>query len=137
MRQTLRNHCNELPCLLKILMALWILPTPNLIGSSSAEKRQVKTTHSGFLMRNAVSEARKTSISFERTFVRVPRDSFRRNATLAVRRAPLSAIGTIHSLPFDHAKLHEILQFLRLDPKNRARLLQFQGALCHILAITI
>jgi hypothetical protein len=26
--------------------------TPNLIGSSSAEKRQVKTTYSGFLMRS-------------------------------------------------------------------------------------
>ncbi len=40
-----------------------------MIGSSSAEKRHVKTTYSGLLMWTSFSETRKSSISFERTFL--------------------------------------------------------------------
>ena len=46
---------------------------------------------------------------------------FRSEEGLSVKK-----IGTIHPLRLDHTKLHEVLQFFRLNLQNRARLLQLQ-----------
>ena len=108
-----------------------------MIGFSSAEKRQVKTTYSGFLMRSPFSEARKTSISFERTFARRQGLLQEKRHLRGEKGSLVKETGAIYPLRLDHVKLHEILQLFRLNPKNRARLLQFQGSLCYIPSITI
>jgi hypothetical protein len=50
----------------------------------------LKTTYFGFSDLSFSPDARKASMSLESTLVRVPRDSFRQNATLATRRVFLS-----------------------------------------------
>src|SRR6266849_10421827 len=60
------------------------------MGSSSAESWHLKTMYLGFSDLNSFSDARNTSISLDKTLVRVPRDSFRQNATLATNRVLMS-----------------------------------------------
>src|SRR5207249_8573284 len=60
------------------------------MGSSSAESRHLKTIYFGLSDLNSFSDARNTSISLDKTLVRVPNDSFRQNATLATIRVFVS-----------------------------------------------
>src|SRR6195256_4598862 len=53
------------------------------MGSSSAESLHLKTIYFGLSDLNSFSDARNTSISLDKTLVRVPNNSFRQNATLA------------------------------------------------------
>ena len=101
--------------------------TPSLIGSSSREKRQVKTTYSGFFATKTflggakdIDEPGENVGACSQGFLQTKRH------LCCEKRLSVKEIGAIHPLRLDHAKLHEVLQFFRLDLQNRACLLQFQ-----------
>src|SRR6202050_539797 len=56
---------------------------PTFIASPSADSWHVKTMYFGFSDLSSFSDAKNTFISLGSTLVRVPRDSFRQNATRA------------------------------------------------------